>query len=296
MEQLYATIEGNGFPSKANANQNGNPYTAKVEYKDTKASSWTIAKTQTDTFASFTLALDVTKSYEVRLTLSDHFLTVTSKVKISTAKTLMALYKDEGVGIGKMYETGSGVLDVGGTATFRGPIMMTVGGIEMAAPRSIKANEDLNEDLNSYIKAGFFRLVDQADLNTIKNLPEQTKGSLLVERTDGCKQTFTTFTVGKSRTYIRVENGGEWSVWTRIANQDQSAYLWKGSLYMRSKDIITPSKKLYDCANGWLLVWQYYNDSSEYNASVTYTVIPKYNGINSNGWGVYHLYVSFCSS
>ncbi|MGM0215077.1 DUF859 family phage minor structural protein [Enterococcus sp. AZ109] len=97
------------------SNVERNTYTTVTEYKEAYSSIWLQAKIEENTFLN--LALDgfaVDKSYDVRVVISDKFTSATSTLSVPTAKTLLDLYRDIGVGIGKMYEPGRGVLDVGG--------------------------------------------------------------------------------------------------------------------------------------------------------------------------------------
>lgn len=56
---------------------------------------------------------------------------------------------------------------------------------------------------------------------------------------------------------------------------DQSL-LWQGAVYPMSDDTITPSKKLSDCPNGWILIWSDYDvgvGTNDYQFVTTF--IPK---------------------
>ena len=96
------------------ANQNVNSYTVTIQAKLTSASSFTVAKTETNTSAD---TVDISsfesgKSWDVQVILTDSF---GSDRVISTVPTLAVLldfYRDKGIGIGKMRE--NGVLDVFG--------------------------------------------------------------------------------------------------------------------------------------------------------------------------------------
>ncbi|WP_459593362.1 DUF859 family phage minor structural protein, partial [Enterococcus cecorum] len=64
-----------------------------------------------------------TKSYDIRVTLSDKLNQMVVTASISTAKTLISYHKDVGVGIGKMHERGA--LDVGGDMYVSGTLDST---------------------------------------------------------------------------------------------------------------------------------------------------------------------------
>lgn len=53
--------------------------------------------------------------------------------------------------------------------------------------------------------------------------------------------------------------------------------LWTGALYMHENHTITPTKKLSDCQNGWMLLWSDYDVDSKVaqDADFVTTIIPK---------------------
>ena len=89
--------------------------------------------------------------------------------------------------------------------------------------------------------------------------------------------------------YTGYVDNGNWQGWKCIYD-DNPQPLWKGAMYMSSPDstpqTVTPSKKLSECRNGWLLLWSDYDkDTKKANDSdfVT-TMIPKKNPTGGN-WG-----------
>lgn len=89
--------------------------------------------------------------------------------------------------------------------------------------------------------------------------------------------------------YTGYVDNGNWQGWKCIYD-DNPQPLWKGAMYMSSPDstpqTVTPSKKLSECRNGWLLLWSDYDkDTKTANDSdfVT-TMIPKKNPTGGN-WG-----------
>lgn len=56
----------------------------------------------------------------------------------------------------------------------------------------------------------------------------------------------------------------------------QSTPLWQGFHHMSGNESVTPSKKLSDCNNGWVLVWSDFDDGAgPQNWNVVYSYIPK---------------------
>ena len=96
-----------------NGSTNINSYTVNTEYKLTTATSWTVNRTENNSSATLNLSgFNVANSYDIRVTLADKLNQTVVQASISTAKVLLDLNRDIGIGIGKMHERGS--LDVGG--------------------------------------------------------------------------------------------------------------------------------------------------------------------------------------
>ena len=107
-----------------NGSTNINSYTVKTEYKLSSASTWTNWRNETNSSATINSGgWDVTKSYDIRVTLADKLNQMVVTASISTAKTLISYHKDVGVGIGKMHERGA--LDVGGDMYVSGTLDST---------------------------------------------------------------------------------------------------------------------------------------------------------------------------
>lgn len=84
--------------------------------------------------------------------------------------------------------------------------------------------------------------------------------------------------------YVNYLNSSVWRGWKRLSQYDDTTKteLWTGAVYPIASQTITPTKKLSECRNGWILLW------SDYDAGVgandydfTYSYIPKYSGINA---------------
>lgn len=215
---ISATASGSHLSNK-------NTMTLKIYVKNRTTTSWGTAKhTVTSTNGSITLTNHAlagyaeTESFDVRFELYDELsAAVYSQTTISTTRVPLDVYKDIGVGVGKMYEEGTGgPLQVGpGTSVFdggihvRGPLYMA-GGIQ---PEYIQANGDLN----SLIKPGLYHCPTNAEAYTITNKPLNTAFSLLVERHAGIKQTFTIYNQdGKPRTFIRNSYSDIWGAWSEV--------------------------------------------------------------------------------
>lgn len=68
---------------------------------------------------------------------------------------------------------------------------------------------------------------------------------------------------------------------------DNPAPLWSGAVFMNGNQTITPSKKLSECRNGWILLWSDYDsvNGGATNGDVFASYVPKrcYSGENWSG-------------
>lgn len=114
------------------------------------------------------------------------------------------------------------------------------------------------------------------------NNPKTTEGwRFLVHKTTDLVGWVQAFGSSGSMFLGTVDSDG-WKGWKCIYDADP-APLWTGKLYMAGTDstpqTVTPSKKLSECRNGWLLLWSDYDpDTSTANdADFATTIIPKSN-------------------
>lgn len=86
--------------------------------------------------------------------------------------------------------------------------------------------------------------------------------------------------------YSNYKDANGWKGWRAIYNVG-SPVLWSGKLYPNANHTITPTKKLSECKNGWMLLWSDYDpDTGTVNdADLATTMIPKcrYDGEVWNG-------------
>lgn len=86
--------------------------------------------------------------------------------------------------------------------------------------------------------------------------------------------------------YSNYRDSNGWKGWRAIYNVG-SPVLWSGKLYPNANHTITPTKKLSECKNGWMLLWSDYDpDTGTANdADLATTMIPKcrYDGEVWNG-------------
>lgn len=84
--------------------------------------------------------------------------------------------------------------------------------------------------------------------------------------------------------YAGYLDNGTWDGWKCLYDESPSP-LWSGAYYMSETDEVTPSKKLSECRNGWLLLWSDYDaGTGRNNYDFVTTVIPKKNA-TGGAWG-----------
>ena len=144
-----------------------------------------------------------------------------------------------------------------------------------------------NQDVVAKIKAlptGMYTAYAKAGTT---NNPKTTEGwRFLVHKTTNAVGWVQAFGSSGSMFLGTVDSDG-WKGWKCIFDADPTP-LWIGKLYMAGTDstpqTVTPSKKLSECRNGWLLLWSDYDpDTSTANdADFATTIIPKSNATGGN--------------
>jgi hypothetical protein len=85
---------------------------------------------------------------------------------------------------------------------------------------------------------------------------------------------------------FRVNNGTGFVNGKPVFTSD-SAVLWEGVYFMFGSQTVTPTKKLSQCPNGWVLVWSDYTSGVENDYDFNYTFIHKNHGAQYSGKGLY---------
>ena len=126
-----------------------------LKSKESSRSNFSIVGSQRtrNTGTSFSESYDVTnfdttKSYDLRLEVTDGFFTVSSQVSVSTGKVLFSLKKDIGIGVGKYHQ--NGVLDIEGNVHLSGQLNM--GGSIIESDYGGSLNLKASGSRNVYVK------------------------------------------------------------------------------------------------------------------------------------------------
>lgn len=147
-----------------------------------------------------------------------------------------------------------------------------------------------NQDVVAKIKAlGSGMTTAYASIGTTNNPNSIESFRFMVHKTGSAKYGWVMAFGGRGSVYTGYVDNGTWRDWKAIF-EASPAPLWTGAAYMSSPNstpqTVTPSKKLSECRNGWLLLWSDYDkDTKTANDSdfVT-TMIPKKNPTGGN-WG-----------
>lgn len=147
-----------------------------------------------------------------------------------------------------------------------------------------------NQDVVAKIKAlGSGMTTAYASIGTTNNPNSIESFRFMVHKTGSAKYGWVMAFGGRGSVYTGYVDNGTWRDWKAIF-EASPAPLWTGAAYMSSPNstpqTVTPSKKLSECRNGWLLLWSDYDkDTKKANDSdfVT-TMIPKKNQTGGN-WG-----------
>ena len=150
---------------------------------------------------------NVDTSYEFRITIKDRFNnSATATTSISTQQVVFDVYRDIGVGIGKLHERGS--MDVAGQAYFNDLVHFDGGIKSQRIPRGA--------NLNDITRTGFYYNNLNADTGTMTNTPNNQAFALLVEETAGVRQTWARYGTSVRDVWVRQYYSGSWGAWTKI--------------------------------------------------------------------------------
>ena len=244
--------EGNNVKIILNAScspvNNKNSIHAKIQYKQTGSTSWTDA-----------IALDTNQtpkvignngispdhSYDLLLTVWDGLTTITKTSTIQSSSTVLD-FKNGGTGIavGKVSERDG--FEVGWPSYFT----------QLAS-----FGNGLTANKNITLTSGNRFVVNGSSNN--------------LEMGSGSSDVF--FRNTTSNKYLTLNNNGNLIYdGKNVAFQSQSEALWQGYHHMSKNETVTPSKRLSQCANGWIIVWSDWNDGGKgENFNFVYSYVPK---------------------
>lgn len=258
-----------------------NTYTIKMEYKLSTATTWTeVPNGIITSFKAVTLAsVAKDKSYSLQVTLSDKFYTVVATQNISTTKVLFDLYKDTGIGVGKLYEEGHGVLDVGG-AIYTSKATHNFGGSTLSnaalgaiSGMPVKGDWSTKEYWSSdkFPQGESWWWTGDGDGNTGKPVSGGTFVQVIKLNTEWRVMVYSHPSGG---IYTSAgDNSKIGSTWYQISGKGR--YLWTGDAFMFDGQTTTPAVPLADCTVGWIIKWQWRIASGPDHQQFHYHLIPR---------------------
>lgn len=231
-----------------------------IEYKPKTATTWT-ALTSGSVYAlnqsivSTSGILGVDNSFDVRLSVTDHFTTVRSAFEIPTAFTLLDFNAGgKAIAFGKVSELAFGV-------EFGMPAYFT----NAETPSSVTYLTE-GQDFNTILEPGFYAVPTTAISETLVNKPYTgtSTGSLIVLREGNGgqrSQIFHTANKANGAIYERCYYSATWGEWKTVYNGG-GKLLWSGGMYMTSGHRIDLPEKISEQPNGISLVFSRYGDGA----------------------------------
>lgn len=242
-----------------------------ISYKLSSESSYTrlISYTGYSVNTSYisTVIFDVNNSYDIRLTVSDYFKTVTYDEILSTAFTLM-----------DFHSSGRG-MSFGGVASIEDEVEFIIkahfnNGENPQGAKAIKSGDDLDD----YIEPGFY-VFSSAVGSTILNKPFTTNGSGSLEviregESNQVRQVITRCSVNRE-IWERVYYSNTWYEWQCVYKGGDARVLWSGGMYMTGGHTVPLSETVESQPNGIVLIFSRYSGSTVQNYHYNHFFVHK---------------------
>lgn len=239
---------------------NKNTKSHKLEYKLKNATTWTTltsgsvyALNQSIVSSSGFMSAD--SSYDIRLTVSDFFTTVTSTIEIPTAFTLLDFHSSgTGLAFGKVAEQVD-TMEIALQTMF-----------SHAETPSSPIDLQTGQDLNDVKTPGFYTLPSTAVAGTILNKPydDAATGSLLVVKggaTDQVIQILCRTSRDFGGIFERSFYSDIWGTW-QVVHSGKPRLLWSGVYYMNDSHVVNLSEKVSQQRSGIVLVFSRYDTTT----------------------------------
>ena len=257
------------FSIASASNKNTSSY--KIEYKKQSATTWENVQSGTGYSLNNSIITDAVfdgnSAYDVRLTVTDYFGSITRTTALPTAFTLIDYHSSgRGMSFGKVSEKE---------------------GLEFALPTFFSNAETPSsviylqggEDLNNILEPGFYAIPTTAISGTLLNKPwdSTATGSVIVLREGNGLQKMQIAHKGAKDDgciYERSYYQNEWGAWHTV-HDGQGKILWTGGMYMTSGHIISFSEPASKQPSGIVLVFSEYYDGEAKNQSFASFFVPK---------------------
>lgn len=236
-----------------------------LEYKLQSATAWTALTSGAvyalkDNIISANGIFGLDNSYDVRLSVTDHFTTVRSIIEIPTAFTLLDFnVSGHGVAFGKVSELSEGI-----------EFALKTVFSHAETPSSVIYLAE-GQDLNEVLEPGFYTVPTTAISGTLLNKPftGTSTGSLIVlQEGNGLQKAQIMHIASKANgaIYERCYYSGTWGEWKTVYNGG-GKILWEGGMYMTASHKITLPEAISKQPTGIVLVFSRYDNGavSEHN-------------------------------
>jgi hypothetical protein len=243
----------------------------KVEYKKQSDTTWTALDNGTGYTLNTSIitgaVFDGNSAYDIKLTVSDYFATITRTAYLPTAFTLIDWHSSgRGMSFGKVSEKE---------------------GLEFALPTFFSHAETPSsmtylqggEDLDDILEPGFYAIPTSAVSGTLLNKPwtsTATGGLVVLREGDGLGKCQIAHKLSKddSGIYERSYYQNAWGDWVTVHN-GKGKILWSGGMYMTSGHIIAFSEPASKQPSGIVLVFSEYYDGEVKNQTFSSHFVPK---------------------
>ena len=273
-----------GFTISAVNNKNDKSYLLEIKASNATAyttlASGSVYTLDTTLLASNGISADA--SYDLRLTVTDYFKSVTHVIEASTAFTLVDYHgSGKGIAFGKVAEKAD-LFDVGLPAEFRSAVYGSAYGLGELPGLPEKAN------LNEYISAGIWGVPSNAIAGTVTNLPLPYAGKFIVEYANGSEPKdggygyftqkyipFRTIYPTFKRYATKNPTGSvDFSAWVPTGEREP-VLLWEGASYMTDGQTATLSEPVSRQVNGIVLVFSVFTNGAVENSGFNSFFVPK---------------------
>ncbi len=257
------------FSVAAVNNKNANAY--KLEYRKKGDTAWTSLLTGNSySYSQTTLTgavFSLDSAYEVKLTVTDSFGSVTKTTELPTAFTLLDF-------------------NASGRALAFGKVSELTEGIEFALPLQSKNGEFANspfvlssgDDLNTKLKAGYY-VFSSAVSTTLLNSPLGGSGSGSLEiiregESTQLRQVITRCSEAYREVWERLYYSNSWKAWLPVY-KGNGRILWTGGMYMTETHKIPLSEPVSQQPNGIVLVFSRYANGAVADTNFNHFFVHK---------------------
>ena len=241
----------------------------KLEYKKSSETTYTTVElSEFNNVYSVTddyiFSADSSFSYDIRLTISDDFGSVTKTTSVSTGFTIINFLKTGlGIAFGKVAEL-TNVFDIGFQTRFAGGILQPV-----------LAN---GTDLDTVMTPNTYT-ANAATTSGYVNCPITTGTSFVFEVMSAgdagqIMQRITTCTKTKPVVWERFYYSSAWGEWVRVSDFGNKL-LWSGGMYMTSGHTIALAESILKQQRGIVLVFSAYEDGTVKDHHFSEFFVPK---------------------